>query len=639
MPRPRLLVQLLAAAVAGLACAQPSVAAQSPAETLAQRYSPVIRLVAQPEPCGHGEAYEPTDVNVVLDNPGVALRGPWRPPNIVKVAPTAKDLSRGLFEYHLDFPGNALAPGCTYDAWSHAITKGSPPTAYARVVRESSHPDELALQYWFFYVFNDFNDKHEGDWEMIQLDFPAATAAHALETKPAEVGYSQHEGAESAHWGDQKLLLVDGTHPVVYPALGSHANYYGSHLYLGRSSAQGVGCDDTTGPSRELRPSVAFVPSDKAAYLRAYPWLGFIGHWGEQHSGFYNGPTGPNTKQQWTQPIAWANEHLRDTSFIVPAGGSVGATATGFFCGAVATGSSLLTTITGNPSPVLIGLALLAVLMLWLASRTTWEPTAPVPVRRRRGWGTIVATSARLYASHVRLVLGLGLLFIPLGLLITGVQYLLFRVSGLSSLVDTAGASNAVVGGLAILLGTLFIVFGLGIIQAACAVAIASLDGERQVGPLDAYRFALRRWRPLLGAFLVGILALGVLVGSVIGAVIAVWLLVRWSFLAQVIVLEGTSVRGAFRRSSQLVRGNWWRVVSLAVFVTSIALLVGPLLGAVLLFVSNASFNFVNLISSLVYVFVLPFVAIATTYLYFDLAVQKEERQAEAVGAARPAPA
>jgi hypothetical protein len=303
------------------------------------------------------------------------------------------------------------------------------------------------------------------------------------------------------------------------------------------------------------------VPTEKAAYLRAYPWLGYIGHWGEQHSGFYNGPTGPNTKLQWTQPITWANESFRDTSFVVPAGGAVGSTATGFFCGAVATGSSVLTAITGNPSPVLIGLAVLAVLLLWLASRTTWEATAPVPVRRRRDWGTIVATSARLYASHLRLVLTLGLVFVPVGLLITGAQYLLFRVSGLSSLVDTAGASNAVVGGLAFLLGTLFVVFGLGIIQAACAVSIASLGEEHEVGAREAYRLVLRRWRPLVGAFVVAIVVITVLAGSTIGAIIAIWLLVRWSFLAQVIALEGASARGAFWRSSELVRGDWWRLL------------------------------------------------------------------------------
>ena len=274
---------------------------------LAERYAPVVRLVSQDEPCAHGEAFQPTGVNLVLDNPDVAFRGPWDRTNIIKVAPTGDDLGRGLFDYHLDFPGKAVAPGCVYDEWSHRLDEGQAAVTYARVVTDPAHPGRLALQYWFFYVFNDFNDKHEGDWEMIQLDFDAATAQQALRNKPALVGFSQHEGAESAHWGDSKLERVDGTHPVVYPALGSHANYYTSSLHLGRSAAQGVGCDDTSGPSTELRPVVELVPTEQAAYLRAYPWLGYEGHWGEERQGFYNGPTGPNTKPQWTAPITWAN--------------------------------------------------------------------------------------------------------------------------------------------------------------------------------------------------------------------------------------------------------------------------------------------------------------------------------------------
>jgi hypothetical protein len=57
--------------------------------------------------------------------------------------------------------------------------------------------------------------------------------------------------------------------------------------------------------------------------------------------------------------------------------------------------------------------------------------------------------------------------------------------------------------------------------------------------------------------------------------------------------------------------------------VTVIALLLGPLVGTLLLFVTNASFNFINLVSSLVYTVVLPYAAIASTYLYFDLRVAK----------------
>jgi hypothetical protein len=634
MRRLRVAIRLLVVvAIVFPALVQPAASAENPARTLALRYSPIVRLVAQAAPCGHGEPYEPTDVNVVLTNPEVALHGPWNSTNIVKVAPTAEDLSRELFEYHLDFPGSALSPHCTYDTWSNRITQGSTPTAYARVVTELGHPGELALQYWFFYVFNDFNDKHEGDWEMIQLDFGAGTATQALHTKPSQVGYSQHEGAESARWGDDKLLLVDGTHPVVYPALGSHANYYGSNLYLGRSAAQGVGCDDTTGPSRGLRPAVALVPTDRVAYPRAFPWLGYDGHWGEQHSGFYNGPTGPNTKEQWTEPITWADTQWRDRSFTVPAGGAVGSTATGFFCTAVAGGSSLLTAVTSNPSPMLIALAAFMVFLLWLASRTRWEPAEPLPVRRRRPWGVIVASSGRLYAHHLRLVLGLGALFVPLGVVITAVQYLVFRFSRLGALVDSAGASNALVGGMAILLGALFTAVGFAFVQAATSIAIAAFDDDKELGALAASRLALRRWRALLGTFLLGVVVIGVLELTAVGSIVAIWLLVRWSLWAQVVALEDTSARAALKRSGKLVRGNWWRVASLTLFVTAIGLLLGPLTGAILLFITSASFNFVNLISSLIYAIALPFAAIATAYLYFDLALHEEQREAKAVTA------
>ena len=124
---------------------------------------------------------------------------------------------------------------------------------YAHVASEAASPGKLALQYWFFYAFNDFNNLHEGDWEMIQLNFDASDAREALSKPPVEVGYSSHEGAERASWGDEKVTL-DGTHPVVFPAAGSHANKYTEDLYLGSSAEAGVGCDDTQGPHFELRP-------------------------------------------------------------------------------------------------------------------------------------------------------------------------------------------------------------------------------------------------------------------------------------------------------------------------------------------------------------------------------------------------
>jgi hypothetical protein len=593
----------------------------SDAETqLAQRYAPVVRLVEQKDPpCGDGEAFQPTDVNAVLNNPEVSLRGPWSGANLVKVGPTAQDLSAGLFGYHLDFPGNALNPGCMYDQWEQRISGAEPPTVYAHVVTEPSHPGQLALQYWFFYIYNDFNDKHEGDWEMVQLNFAAASAEEALAKNPTETGYSQHEGAERAKWGDDKLQLVDGTHPVVYPALGSHANYYNSHLYLGRSASQGVGCDDTIGPSRELHPEVSVIPQDREAYLASYPWLGYIGRWGEEHSGFYNGPTGPNTKDRWTTPFTWEKDSWRDQSFSIPAQSSSGHSATHFFCAAVAAGSNLLTALLNNPTPVLLVIVAIIAIVVWLARRTRWQPSTPLRVRRRRAWGTLVTAAFRMFVQHPRMFLGIGLLFIPIGVLTGAVQYDLFRIGGLHALFDELGSHNAIVAFLALGLGVVLTIFGLVIVQAATAVAVVALDEGRQITARAAYRQVIPRLPRLLLSLFFAALVVILLGLTVFGAVVGAVLIVFWSMLAYVVMLEASPSRRPLLRSARLVRHHWWRTASVTAFVTGVALLLGPLAGTILLFITSASFNIVNLVSAVIYVATLPFAAITTTYLYFDL--------------------
>src|SRR5918994_4571895 len=111
--------RLLAAVLVGravLVVAPPARADRSDETALAARFAPSVRLVEQPEECGHGEPYQPIDVDLLFGEPTVALRGPWKPADLVKIGPSAKDLVR-RFEYHLDFPGNALHPGCDYERW------------------------------------------------------------------------------------------------------------------------------------------------------------------------------------------------------------------------------------------------------------------------------------------------------------------------------------------------------------------------------------------------------------------------------------------------------------------------------------------------------------------------------------------
>ena len=137
---------------------------------------------------------------------------------------------------------------------------------------------------------------------------------------------------------DKKLERVDGTHPVVHPAAGSHANFYGESLYLGSSASEGVGCDDTRGPTFDVRPVVRTIPSNAGQAASEYPWITFEGRWGELRPAFFNGPTGPNLKEQWTEPITWA-DGWRARSYTVPGGSIFGTNAADFFCGAV--GASL----------------------------------------------------------------------------------------------------------------------------------------------------------------------------------------------------------------------------------------------------------------------------------------------------------
>jgi hypothetical protein len=615
-----------------VALAPPATAASDPATQLADRYAPVVRVVTQEKQCGHGEPYEPTDVNAVLRNSEVALRGPWSGGAVVKVGPSAADLSRGLTGYHLDFPGDALNPVCDYEKWSQAITENTRPTTYARVVEDSDHPLKLALQYWFFYVFNDWNNTHEGDWEMIQLDFDAPDAAAALKTKPYEVGYSQHTGAERVAWGSSKLTLVNGTHPVVYAALGSHANYYSSQLFLGRSGAEGVGCDDTVGPSTDLVPAVAVVPTDKAAYLVAYPWLGYLGHWGEQHTGFYNGPTGPNTKSQWTHPITWAENDWRDEAYAVPVGASLGPSATDFFCGAVAAGSNLLTAAVANPSGTLLILAIIGALLIWLCSRTRWDYTAPFRIARRRPWGSLVTSAFSLYWARKWLFLGIGLVFLPLGLLITALQYWIFRHGPLTGLVEAAGESNAFVAALALGLGIFFTILGLTVVQAVTTLAMVELDEGREINPLRAYLLVVPVLRPLIGALLRAAVVVAILNVTLVGLVFSVWLVFRWVLIPQGVVLERPA--HPLRRSARLVRGHWWLVASITTVMTGGGLLLGPVVGTLLLLLTSASFNVINVLAAVVYVFALPLAAITQTYLYFHLRVEEQLSPAETAPAA-----
>lgn len=84
----------MAIAVGALVFAGVASAAASPAEQqLAAKFAPELRMKAQEKPCGKGDPYIPTNVDLVLGRDDVVLRGPWDRTNVFRFNPTAKDLA------------------------------------------------------------------------------------------------------------------------------------------------------------------------------------------------------------------------------------------------------------------------------------------------------------------------------------------------------------------------------------------------------------------------------------------------------------------------------------------------------------------------------------------------------------------
>ncbi|MCK5054889.1 MAG: PrsW family intramembrane metalloprotease [Anaerolineales bacterium] len=182
---------------------------------------------------------------------------------------------------------------------------GPPIVAYAHVVRDEE-PGVITLQYWLFYYYNDWFNKHEGDWEMVEVILTEGN-------QPEWVVLSQHHGGTRRSWED--ALIEEGTHPAVFVALGSHANYFwGDEVYWNGASVGNVQVSimDRTGTFGRVLPEILCIPDEsmiKADPVRwqGFEWIAYGGRWGElaPHADF-SGPYGPAQKGTlWQKPYAW----------------------------------------------------------------------------------------------------------------------------------------------------------------------------------------------------------------------------------------------------------------------------------------------------------------------------------------------
>jgi hypothetical protein len=158
--------------------------------------------------------------------------------------------------------------------------------------------DQLWLQYWFFYYYNDKgllgSGLHEGDWEMVQFRIGA-------DGEPEVATYAQHTYGEKADWADiEKEEGPSGPAPVVYSARGSHASYFRPGIYTQAPVIPDH--NDDKGP--RVRPQLNVITAESPT------WVAWPGRWGSTGHILKlpfvtigaDSPPGPRFHDAWTSP-------------------------------------------------------------------------------------------------------------------------------------------------------------------------------------------------------------------------------------------------------------------------------------------------------------------------------------------------
>lgn len=575
-------------------------------EQLAAKYQPFLAIREHVTACGPGEAFLPTDALAIIGQPDVVLRdGDGRE---ITTGPTAADLAAAPDDGTIDFPGSPLKEDCSVEQWFRST---GPPrnVVYARITFEHGHPDRLVLQYWYFFMFNDWNNRHEGDWEMMQLIFDAGSAAEALTQEPSAVVLAQHDGAERAAWADVEQR--DGR-PVVYIARGSHATFFEAARWIGTSGQTGFGCDDTRPPSTVLDTDLEVVPTtiDRDG---AFGWLLWEGSWGQRSAG--GAPSeGPVGTPMWATPISWTDELARTTSFKAPDFGS----ATDFFCSASTKGSVLLNKILDEPL-VVGGLVLLAVLAAVAVGRRTRWTRLPRPLAARRASGQVLTSAAALLRAEHRRFRTIAALLVAGGTAATLWRELLLRVDIVHNahLLVTNGEASSTL--FALLTGS---VITLPVFVLACSLAIVVADALDEPAAPGTFRLASRPgFRRVLAMVVLALVLLGP-----VSFLLGLYLVGRWA-AGPVLALRGGPANdgsglgftAALRGSAVLTKGRRLRVGIVLVVAVVIATLAGPLIGTLALILTSMPLIYVNLLAAVISAVLVPWLAIVVVMLHRNL--------------------
>ena len=510
----------------------------------------------------------------------MALRGPWGPADLVKIGPTAKDLSKVSSTTTSTSRGAPSRRAATTYAGSGGSSRARrrPSTRTLRPMPSDRGSSRSSTGSSTSSTTGTTCTRATGRWSS-----SSSTPRRRPRRWSRRRSRSDTASTKARSGPPGTTTSSSGSTGRTLSCTRPRDRTRTSTARRSTSAARPIRASAATTRARRIRhPSRRSDDPERPGQARAdFPWIAFEGRWGELQPAFFNGPTGPNLKTQWTEPIRWS-EGWRDRSYTVPGGSAFGTGATDFFCGVIE--QRLEGARPAHPPAVAFGLVLagLALLVVILISRATWRPTAPLRLAHRRAWGQILSARRGCTGGGSALFVGIGLVVIPISLLISLLQALVLHATSILG-VQTGGENSGLLALLVLAIGTALTLLGLGLVQAATAQALVRIDEGRPVGPSAPIAWPptapRRSWSAPDRGFRRRLAARELdlpdpdrgVAGRPVGPD-------RARDRAR-----GPVGLGALRRSGRLVRRRWLKVASLIVAGGALVVVAGPLIGALLI--------------------------------------------------------
>jgi hypothetical protein len=235
-------------------------------------------------------------------------------------------------------------------------------------------------------------------------------------------------------------------------------------------------------------------------------------------------------------------------------------------------------------------------------------------LRRPRDVGALLGDAFRYYGRNFGTFLAIGAaVVVPVYLIVLGL--------GLEQLFSGYDETPPVEHSVIEFVTTYLIVSPL--IVAMSTYALLAAEEDRLSGPAGPIGAGLESFTPIFLAVLVA--AVGITLG-LITIVIGIYLLIRWYFVVQAVVVDRRRGVAALTRSSELVQGSWWRVLGVVLLAAIVTLVPAALIQIPFEVGANAADSAaLSLVGNIgVTTLAAPYSAIVATLIYFDLRARKE---------------